>query len=214
MTKKHKFYLGFKYSMDWIIAFFSVLALSPLLFLVSILVAVDGKGSVIFRQEREGNNREIFYIYKFRTMKSTDIKFNKDKPIIPDDNENLTWIGGLLRKTKLDELPQLFNILRGEMSFVGPRPLMPVYSKMFRKWEFYKFSGRPGMTGLAQVNGNGHLSVIGRNYYDILYNERVNFFLDVWIVFKTFLVIFFGEGHFKREPTKEQIKALVERYDD
>ena len=147
-------------------------------------------------------------------MKTLDVKFDKNNPVITDANKNVTKVGKFLRKYKLDELPQLFNILRGEMSFIGPRPLLAVYSRMFDRWEYYKFSARPGMTGLAQVYGNGVLSGQGRSYYDVVYTEKVGLLLDIKIFFKTFLVVLLGEEKTVKEPTKEEIEELKGRYDE
>ncbi|MBR1748004.1 MAG: sugar transferase [Clostridia bacterium] len=211
--RKQKAYLAFKYTMDRIVAFFGIILCLPLFAVISLLIAVDSRGKVIFKQEREGKNRELFYVYKFRTMKRTDVAFDKNRPVIGDDNVNVTRIGKILRKSKLDELPQLFNVLRGEMSFVGPRPLLSVYSKMYERWEYYKFSGRPGMTGLAQVNGNGSLSVRGRSYYDVVYNEKVSLLLDIKILCKTVLTVLFGEKRYLNEPAEEEITAIQKKYD-
>ena len=209
---KRPVYLHIKYALDKVLALLGLIVLSPLFLLLIILVAFDGKGKVLFRQEREGQNREIFRIYKFRTMKRTDVEFDKDRAFIESNNVNVTRVGRGLRRCKLDELPQLVNILKGEMSFVGPRPLLPVYSNMFEKWEHYKFVGRPGLTGLAQINGNGLLSVRGRNYYDVVYNEKTTFFTDVKIVFLTVVVLFKGEKRSLNEPTEDEIRSVEARH--
>ena len=128
MKQKHRFYLAIKYALDKFFALLCLLLFSPLLLITTIIIAIDSPGKIIFRQEREGKNRETFQIYKFRTMVTTDVPFNKKKQFILPDDENVTRVGRFLRKTKIDELPQLLNIIRGDMSFVGPRPLMPVYS--------------------------------------------------------------------------------------
>jgi len=213
MEQKHKVYLAIKYALDKFFAILCLLVLSPVFLITTIIIAIDSRGKIIFRQEREGKNRQVVFIYKFRTMVSTDVPFNKKRQLIASDDQNVTRVGRFLRKTKIDELPQLLNIIRGDMSFIGPRPLMPVYSLSYEKWEYYKFSGKPGMTGLAQVNGNGVLSVQGRSYYDVLYNEKVSFLLDVKIFFKTIYVILRGEEKTLNEPKKEQIDEMRKRYD-
>ena len=210
--QNNRAYLLFKYAMDRVISFFAIIALSPLLVAIIIAVAVDSRGKVIFTQLREGYNRELIAVYKFRTMKTVDVRFDKNNPVITDANSNVTRVGKVLRKYKLDELPQLFNVLKGEMSFVGPRPLMPVYSAAYEKWEYKKFCGKPGMTGLGQVNGNGYLSIPARSYYDVYYNEHVSLKLDIKILFKTVITIFKGEKHYLNEPDPALIAAMKEKY--
>ena len=210
--QKNNAYVTFKHVMDRILAFFAILALGWVFIVIIIAVAVDSKGKVIFTQQREGYNRELFGVYKFRTMKTLDVKFDKNNPVIPDANKNVTRVGKVLRKFKLDELPQLFNILRGEMSFIGPRPLMPVYSEAYEKWEYMKFAQKPGMTGLAQTRGNGYLSIKARSYYDVVYNENVTFSGDIKILFKTIDIIFRGEKYFLDEPDPALIEAIKEKY--
>lgn len=210
--KKPKIYLAIKYSLDKIFALIALIVLSPVFAFIAIGIACDSRGSVLFRQPREGKNREIIRIYKFRTMITKDIEFDKHNAIIEDSNINVTRFGKFLRKFKLDELPQLLNIIKGDMSFIGPRPLLPVYSDGFERWEFYKFSGKPGMSGLAQVNGNCFLSIPARSYYDIIYNENVSFLLDVKIFFKTLLSVFSGEKAFLNEPAEEQIDIVRKKY--
>lgn len=201
-----------KYALDKLFALAALLVLCPLFLLIAIAVALDSRGPVLFRQPREGRNREIIRIYKFRTMKTKDIDFDKNNAVIEDTNANVTGVGKFLRKFKLDELPQLLNVLKGDMSFIGPRPLLPVYSNGYERWEFYKFSGKPGMSGLAQVNGNCYLTIPARSFYDIIYNENVSFFLDVKIFFKTLFTVFTGEKRYLREPTEEEINAIREKY--
>lgn len=211
---KHGFYLAIKYTLDKIIAVIALVAVSPLFLIISVLIAADSPGPILFRQPREGRNREIIRIYKFRTMVTKDIKFDKNNAVIDENNINVTKIGKFLRKYKLDELPQLLNVIRGDMSFIGPRPLLPVYSDSYERWEFFKFKGKPGMSGLAQVNGNGYLSIPARSYYDIIYNEKVSFFLDVKIFFKTIGTVIHGEKKYLREPSKEALNAVRVKYND
>ncbi len=209
---KHRFYLAIKYSLDKIFALVALIVSSPLFLLITILIAADSRGPIMFRQLREGRNREIIRIYKFRTMTTKDIDFDKNNAVIDENNINVTRVGKILRKFKLDELPQLLNVIRGDMSFIGPRPLLSVYSESFERWEYYKFKGRPGMSGLAQINGNGYLSSPARSYYDIIYNEKVSFFLDCKIFFKTIRTIVRGEKRYLKEPTAEQLDEVKERY--
>lgn len=204
--------MAIKYTLDKFFALIALIVLSPVFAFIAIGIACDSRGSVLFRQPREGKNREIVRIYKFRTMITKDIEFDKHNAIIEDSNINVTRFGKFLRKFKLDELPQLLNIIKGDMSFIGPRPLLPVYSDGYERWEFYKFNGKPGMSGLAQVNGNCFLSIPARSYYDIIYNENVSFLLDVKIFFKTILSVFSGEKAFLKEPTAEQVDIIRKKY--
>ena len=145
-------------------------------------------------------------------MKSTDVAFDTDHAVIEDDNPSVTPVGRVLRKLKLDEVPQLFNILKGDMSFIGPRPLMPVYLEEYEEWEKHKFDVKPGLSGLAQVSGNGYLEKQGRSYYDVLYAENVSFGLDVKLFFKTFLVILKGEEYCLKNVSEEQIEEMKRKY--
>ena len=129
---------------------------------------------------------------------------------IKDDDDRVTRVGKFLRKTKLDEIPQLINIIRGEMSFVGPRPVLPIYNDIYESWELKKFDVRPGLTGLAQVMGNGELSVQERSYYDVLYALKGDFKTDCKVFFKTFKVIIKGEKACLANVPQERINELKE----
>ena len=207
-------YRKIKPILDKICAFMLILILLPLLLIVTLLVALDGRGDVIFRQERVGKEQKSIYVFKFRTMKKTDVIFDKNNPVIENDNDNLTFIGRIIRKLKIDELPQLLNVLIGDMSFIGPRPLMKTYMSGYSEWEKEKFNSVPGLTGLAQVKGNGNLPTEERSYYDILYTRNYNFLMDVTIFFKTFLIILFGEKRYINRVPKEEIEKLKNEYDE
>lgn len=198
--------------LDRFFAFIGIVVMSPILLLSALLTRADGHGKAIFRQERVGKGGKIFLIYKFRTMKSTDVAFDTDHAVIEDDNPSVTPVGRVLRKLKIDEVPQLFNILKGDMSFIGPRPLMPVYLEEYEEWEKHKFDVKPGLSGLAQVSGNGYLEKQGRSYYDVLYAENVSFGLDVKLFFKTFLVILKGEEYCLKNVSEEQIEEMKRKY--
>lgn len=208
MYRKIKAYL------DTLIAFFLLVILSPLIFILSLLIRLDGQGKAIFKQARVGKGGEIFYMYKLRTMRSTEVSFNVNRAVIDDDNANLTRIGRFLRKYKIDELPQLFNVLIGDMSIVGPRPLMPVYLDNYHGWERAKFAEKPGMTGYAQVNGNGYLSRKERSYYDVFYSKNLNFWLDIKIIFLTIKVIIKGENACTKRVDENIIRDFLRENDD
>lgn len=203
-----KAYLIIKSILDKIFALISIVICFPLLLIVLIAVSLDFRGKPMFRQERVGKNQKSIYIFKFRTMKKVDVAFDKNNPVIEDDNQNLTFVGRIIRKLKIDELPQLFNVLIGDMSFVGPRPLMRTYMSTYAEWEKEKFNAVPGLTGLAQVLGNGNLPTEERSYYDIMYTRKVNFLMDVGIFFRTFLIIIFGEKRYIKRVDSADLQSI------
>jgi len=182
-----------KRSLDLILVVPAIIILSPLLFLVAILVKISSPGPVIFKQERVGLNRKIFYMYKFRSMKVHDEEREKFQWTTADDPRK-TRFGSFIRKTSIDELPQFFNILKGEMSLIGPRPERPHFVEKFKEEipkYMIKHHVRPGMTGWAQVNGyRGNTSLIKRIQYDIYYVENWTMTLDVKIFFRTLINLF------------------------
>ena len=148
--------------LDMILSLSAIIVLSPLLLILYLLVRVKLGSPVLFRQERPGRNGEIFTLCKFRTM--TD-KRNEKGELLPDE-ERLTGFGKMLRSTSLDELPELFNILKGDMSLIGPRPLLVRYLPWYTEEERHRHDVRPGLTGLAQVNGRNALGWEGRFAFD------------------------------------------------
>ncbi|NCA68144.1 MAG: sugar transferase [Clostridia bacterium] len=207
-----KAYIHIKYIFDLILSVAGVVALAPVFLIVAIAVKLDSRGPIIFKQNRNGKDGRIFRIYKFRTMTTTTVKFSVDRALIEDNNVNLTRVGRIIRKLKLDELPQLFNVIKGDMSLVGPRPLMPEYLDAYEGWEWSKFNVRPGITGLAQVNGNSYLSTANRNYYDLLYVENLSPWLDLKILFKTVLVVIKGEKRQLRRVSERKIWEMKQYY--
>ena len=159
-----------KRAFDVIIATLFLIVTFPILIILIFFIRLDGQGKAIFKQDRVGKNGKIFALFKLRTMNKVDVKFNLENAVIEDDNPVLTKLGRVLRKLKIDELPQLINVIKGEMSIVGPRPLLPIYWLNYQEWEKEKFTVKPGMTGYAQVCGNGYLSQKERSstYYGIL----------------------------------------------
>ena len=208
-----KFYLKLKYILDFFVAIIGVIVTSPLMAVIAIAIKIEDGGEVLLRQNRTGRYGNKFVCYKFRSMKSGDVPFDKHKPVIKDNNSNVTKVGRVIRKFKLDELPQIFNVLKGDMCFIGPRPLLPVYDNEYEEWELIKFEMRPGLTGLSQVRGNGHLSIKARKYYDAYYVTHASLLLDIKIIFKTVAVLFVGERRFLKHVSKEeytQQEKLVE----
>ena len=176
--------------MDFLIAALSIIIFSPLLILLAILVRVKLGGPVIFKQERPGLNGKVFKLYKFRTM--TDAKDENGNLL--DDEYRLTSFGKKLRSTSLDELPELYNILKGDMSIVGPRPLLVKYLPLYNDEQKRRHDVRPGLTGLAQVSGRNAITWTEKFNKDIEYVDNVSFGLDVSIFFKTIYCVLKREG--------------------
>ena len=174
---------------DFTVSLCAILVLSPLFALLALLIYLDSGGPVLFRQPRVGRGNELFNIYKFRTMK-IDAPGAVAKEKLKRSGDYTTRVGRVLRSSSLDELPQLFNILRGEMSVVGPRPLIPQEKEIRRLREQYNvYSVRPGVTGLAQVNGRDALSNAQKALFDKEYVENFSLKNDIKILFKTVVVV-------------------------
>src|SRR5699024_10128920 len=190
---------------DVVISLFGVLILLPLLFLVAVLIKITMPGPIIFKQQRVGKKGVLFNIIKFRSM-SVDIEDERNYDFSKDE-DRIKPLGKLLRRTKVDEIPQLINVIKGDMSLVGPRPTVQKQVEKYNEFQTKRLVMRPGITGLAQVNGNITLPWETRINYDIEYIENFNFFLDCKILIKTILIIIFGEEKFKktykRNPRKE-----------
>ena len=170
-----------KRALDMILSGIAIIILSPILLIVAVLVKTKLGSPVIFKQERPGLNEKIFKMYKFRSM--TDAK-DENGELLPDE-ERLTSFGKKLRSTSLDELPELFNIFKGDMSIVGPRPLMVSYLPLYNEFQKHRHDVRPGLTGLAQISGRNLLSWKERFEKDISYVENISFTLDMKIIFTT-----------------------------
>ena len=180
----------FKRPLDIIFSLLALIILSPILLIVAILVRIKLGSPIIFKQERPGKDEKIFKLYKFRTM--TDAKDKKGK-LLPDE-KRLTKFGKILRSTSLDELPELFNILKGDMSFIGPRPLLVEYIPYYTKSEKHRHDVRPGLTGLAQANGRNLVAWDKRLKLDVQYANRVTLLQDVSIIFSTIAIVFKRSG--------------------
>jgi len=191
-----------KPSIDFVISFFGLLILSPIFILVSLLLTIANKGNPFFFQKRPGINEKIFTIIKFKTMND---KKNNDGELLSDD-KRLTKIGKFVRATSLDEIPQLINVIKGEMSMVGPRPLLPEYLSLYNDFQKQRHLIRPGITGWAQVNGRNAISWEQKFEYDVYYVHNVSFALDVKIFFKTIKKVFF------RSDINNTGKATMSRF--
>ena len=173
----------FKRPLDIIFSLLALIILSPILLIVAILVRIKLGSPIIFKQERPGKDEKIFKLYKFRTM--TDAKDKKGK-LLPD-GKRLTKFGKLLRSTSLDELPELFNILKGDMSFIGPRPMLVRDLVFFNDKTLKRQTVRPGLTGLAQANGRNGVNWDQRFEYDLLYVDKITILTDTKIIIKTII---------------------------
>lgn len=176
--------------LDFIVSLIGLIILSPLLILITILLSLANKGKPFFFQNRPGKFGENFKIVKFKTM--TDAVDKDGKPL--SDELRLTTIGKFVRKTSIDEIPQLFNVLKGDMSIIGPRPLLPQYLKLYTKKQRRRHEVRPGITGWAQVNGRNAISWTQKFEYDIWYVDNISFGLDLKILFKTIKKVLISEG--------------------
>lgn len=179
-----------KRPLDIVIAGIALVVFSPIIAVIAFLVKMKLGSPVLFTQKRPGLNGRIFTIYKFRTMEN---KRNFDGELLSDE-ERLTSFGKVLRSTSLDELPELYNILIGDMSIVGPRPLLVEYLPRYNEYQKHRNDVRPGLTGLAQVDGRNKLPWEERFKDDVKYVEKITFFSDLHIIFKTIVKVLKKEG--------------------
>lgn len=188
--------------LDIIISFVSIIILLPVFLILAILIRVKLGSPIIFKQKRPGKNEKIFTLYKFRTM--TNEK-DENGNLLPDE-KRLTKFGKFLRSTSLDELPELVNILKGEMSLVGPRPLLVEYLELYNENQKHRHDVRPGLTGLSQINGRNNLSWEKRFETDVEYVNSISFKNDLYIILKTITKVL------RREDISQEGKETIEKY--
>lgn len=176
--------------LDIIVSLCGIIALSPVYLILAILVRIKLGTPVIFRQDRPGKDEKVFHLYKFRSM--TDER-DENGELLPDE-VRLTSFGKKLRSTSLDELPELFNILKGDMSLIGPRPLLVRYLPRYNEFQRHRHDVRPGLTGLAQVNGRNAITWEKKFEYDVEYVNKLSFALDVRIFMSTVRAVLKREG--------------------
>ncbi len=185
--------------MDVAVSLIMLILFLPIWFAVAILIKVTSPGPVFFFQNRPGQYGKIFKVYKFRTMKPGSEKMIKGQEVMKDD-ERITYVGRFLRRSKIDEIPQVLNVLKGEMSLVGPRPeridSLEDYDDDISK----RLNMKPGMTGLAQVSGNIYLDLQERYRLDVFYVENYSLGLDARIILRTIGVVLFGEEFYVNKP--------------
>ena len=197
-------YKALKRCLDFFFSFFLIIFLIPLFLIIGIIIKLNSKGNIFYGQKRIGKNNRVFTCYKFRTMhpqakyllkeillKNTDLKneFAETRKIINDPR--ITKVGKFLRFTSLDEIPQIFNVLKGDMSFIGPRPIVKSEIKKYGKYFQQVFSIKPGISGLWQVSGRNKLPYKKRIELDLNYSKNISFWLDMKIIIKTLIVILF-----------------------
>ena len=191
-----------KRGLDFSISLIILIILSPLLAIVALLIKIDSPGNVFYTQERPGKNQKLFKVYKFRTMKTGADRYQKVGVEVMKDDARINPFGRFLRRFKIDELAQLFNIIKGDMAIVGPRPSLPEYLDKYEEWEKRRFAVRPGLTGLAQVNGNIYLERQEKSRYDVMYVDKISLWMDIKISLKTVEIVLLGEEKFvHREET-------------
>jgi len=199
---KRAHHIWIKYLLDKALAFLIFPAILPLIVLIGIIIKLDSGGSIFFRQKRPGLHGKPFTLYKFRTMRDIN---DEDGNLLPDA-DRLTGFGRLLRSTSLDELPELFNVLRGEMSIVGPRPLLMQYLDRYTPEQARRHEVKPGITGWAQVNGRNAISWEDKFKLDVWYVDNQSLRLDIKIIALTIKKIL------KREGINQPGQATMEEF--
>lgn len=185
-TAQQKRYLKVKRVADFVLALVMLIILFPIMLIAAIWVKCESKGPVIFKQRRPGYHQEIFSMYKFRSMR-VDTRDAKGNPLT--DNERLTRSGAFLRKTSIDELPQLVNILKGQMSWIGPRPFLINDLGTYNEKQLIRFDVLPGITSWTAIHGRNNQTIQEKYNHEIFYVENISFMLDIQILFKTITLV-------------------------
>lgn len=180
----------FKRVFDLLLSIIGLLILSPVFIIVLLLLLINNNGKPFFFQKRPGRNEKIFKVIKFKTMND---KKGENGELLSDE-DRLTNLGSFIRKTSLDEIPQLINVFKGDMSVIGPRPLLPEYLLLYNLEQKKRHDVKPGITGWAQINGRNAISWQKKFEYDIWYVNNISFLTDLKIFFKTFAKVFKSEG--------------------
>lgn len=195
-----------KRGLDFLISTLAILFLSPVLILIALAIKIDSKGPVLFKQKRVGKDKKHFMIYKFRSM-YVDAPSDMPTHLLKDPSAMITRVGAFLRKTSLDELPQLINIFKGEMSIVGPRPaLWNQYDLIEERDKYGANQIRPGLTGWAQINGRDELEIDVKAKLDGEYVKRMNLWFDIKCFFGTFLSVLKSDGVVEGVPQNMENK--------
>lgn len=201
------YYVIIKRIIDLVFSLILIILLSPLFLVVSLAIKLDSSGPVFFKQTRTGLNGEDFTLLKFRSMVADNDVYDFKT------GDKITKVGHFIRKTSLDELPQLINILKGDMSFIGPRPWLNNYYNYFTDYQKQRNLVRPGITGLAQVSGRKDLRILDRIEYDVDYVKNMSFKNDIIIFFKTIAVIFKKENNtYANYTIEDEFNDLINNY--
>jgi lipopolysaccharide/colanic/teichoic acid biosynthesis glycosyltransferase len=195
----------FKRLFDIIIASIFFILLLPIFIVVFIVIKMEDRGPIFFFQDRTGKDGKTFKMFKFRSMTVETTRNGKKLT----HNERVTKVGRVLRKTSIDEFPQVINVLKGEMSIIGPRPWISEYYERFNEHQKHRCDVLPGITGLAQVNGRNGLSIFDKIKYDIEYAKNVSFIMDLMIIAKTIIIVFKKEhSEIMQEDIQDELNLL------
>lgn len=209
MNTNIKHYYYFKRIYDFTFALLGLIVLSPIILILSIAIKLDSKGSVIFKQIRTGKNGKTFMLYKFRSM-----TVNNDVHNFSQKDQH-TKVGAFMRKTSLDEIPQLINIIKGDMSFIGPRPWIPDYYERMNEAQRHRYDVLPGITGLAQTKGRNNISIFQKINYDLEYINNYSLKEDIKILFLTIKTVLSKEGADAGKNTiKNELEELSTKSDE
>jgi len=204
-------YQYFKIVLDFLSSVFILIILLPVLLGISIGILISMGKPIIFKQERIGKNNKTFLMYKFRTMREP----KKGQNRLLSDSDRITKLGDFLRRSSLDELPEIINVIKGDMSLVGPRPLLDFHLELFDKYQQKRHSVKPGMTGLAQIMGRQSLSFKQRIILDLEYVNKMSFLFDIKIIMKTIFVVLGSSGVKNGQKFEEVddvgLKELIEK---
>ncbi len=201
-------YIKIKRILDFILAIILLIILAIPMLIIAICIKIEDGGPIIYKSKRMGKDLKEFEFYKFRSMKTARKELNSNLT----HEQMLTKTGKFIRKTSLDELPQLFNIIKGEMSFIGPRPWIPEYYVWFTDEQKRRVSVLPGISGLAQVKGRNGINIFKKIDYDLQYINRISFKQDLYLVFETIKTIFSkANAEITEEGIKEEIRNLKEK---
>ena len=209
--KNKKIYLFFKRLMDIILSFIAMILLIPFFIVFSVIIKLESKGPIFFKQKRIGKNKKIFMIYKFRTMR---VDTPKDTPthMLNGAESYITKFGGFMRKTSIDELPQIINILKGDMAIIGPRPALWNQDDLVAERDKYHANDiKPGLTGLAQISGRDELEIPVKAKFDGEYIEKMSFWFDTKVFFKTIFKVFKHDGVVEGKVEKEDNKIEIKQ---
>lgn len=196
-------YLVFKRIVGLLLALILFVMFLPIMLIIAVAIKVESKGGAIFKQLRTGKDGKNFYCYKFRSMVCDNDVYDVSK------KDEVTKVGKFIRKTSLDELPQLINIIKGEMAFIGPRPWITDYAKHYNDTQRRRLDALPGLTGLAQCSGRNNISIKEKIDLDVKYVENLSIKMDLYVLYKTVICVLKKEGYSSNKNTiKEEIEEL------